>query len=188
MITPEEREAELIGAGMDVYRAREVVDIETGAADGCCLPPRGGPLGESAVTRALTDAEQANLVQARVARGEEPYPTTTPEHRARLEADRAAAIADDQSGHFSVQHPTVRQLLRQLEAGTLSIGEIAEEFSRRDWTIPVWSDRYAYWGDEPVRANDWRDVESARRGGHITPEQYQALKDARGSMRTRDVT
>ena len=54
--------------------------------------PAGGPLGETAVTRALTPAEDQQVAQARTARGEEPYPTITPEHRARLEADRAAAV------------------------------------------------------------------------------------------------
>lgn len=99
-MAPAERKAELIAAGIDRHEACDVAATETAHHDGCRLPPTGaplrGPLAESAVTRELTADEQQRLVQARIARGEEPYPTITPEHRARLEADREAALRDEQ--------------------------------------------------------------------------------------------
>jgi hypothetical protein len=42
-VTPEQRESrrrELVDAGMDHRKAAEVVAIEAGDADGCCLPAR----------------------------------------------------------------------------------------------------------------------------------------------------
>lgn len=101
-MTPEqraERERKLIDAGMDEYQARQRVAIEAGDNHGYRLPPGArrtrGLLAEPAVTRELTAEEQANLEQNRIARGEPPRPVITPEHRARLEADRAAAIRDE---------------------------------------------------------------------------------------------
>ena len=82
---------------------QETID---GLRDGVDHDPRGpgpvpahrrltrGLLAEPAVTRELTEDERGNYERAQIARGEDPYPTITPEHRARLEADRAAAIKD----------------------------------------------------------------------------------------------
>ena len=73
----------------------------------------------------------------------------------------------------------VKTVISDLAAGRLQLADAVRDFRGRDWSHPTLSSDALQRGDdtEPP-ANDWADVEQARRDGRISPAEYVALRAA----------